>query len=153
MTTERAFLTPVLAVCAILFATSAFAQRQGRTEVRGAVAVNQLVEKHVEFNERVKTMPGYRIQIASFSGANSRTSAFATKERFLESFPEVEVYLVFDEPNFKVKVGDFTTKLEAFAFLQKIKLQFPGVIIKDNIYPIRLNWDSFVPETDEDAEN
>lgn len=153
MTSRKTIITMAFAVCATIISTSVFAQRQGHTEIRGDVAVSQLVEKHIEFNERVKTMPGYRIQIASFSGANSRTSAFAMKERFIESFPEVEVYLVFDEPNFKVKVGDFTTKLEAFAFLQKIKLQFPGVIIKDNIYPIRLNWDNLVPETDEDAEN
>ena len=30
-------------------------------------------------------------------------------------------YIVFDEPNFKVKVGDFRTRLDAYVYLQYIK--------------------------------
>lgn len=125
-------------------------QKRGRSEITGDVQAEKLVEKHIEFNERVKTIPGFRIQIASLSGTNSREEAFRKKEQFNQTFPEVEAYVMFDEPNFKVKVGDFITRLEAYSFLQKIKVIFPGSIIKDNIYPIRLNWDDIVPESDDE---
>ncbi len=106
-----------------------------RFSVTGDVAVNAMVERHVEFNNRVKTIPGFRVQIASFSGANSKNSAFSLRDRFVIDYPDVQAYIVFDEPNFKVKVGDFRTRLEAYAFLQQIKEVYKGYIIKDNINP------------------
>lgn len=108
---------------------------QGRLTVVGDVAVGRMVERHVELNSKVKTIPGYRVQVASFSGVNSKANAFALRDRFTTDYPEVQAYIVFDEPNFKVKVGDFRTRLEAYAFLQEIKEVYKGYVIKDNIYP------------------
>lgn len=106
----------------------------GHVTVTGDVAVNEMVSRHVELNNRVKTMPGFRVQIASFSGTNSKTSAFNLRDRFTTDYPLVQAYIIYDEPNFKVKVGDFRTRLEAYAFLQEIKEVYKGYIIKDNIY-------------------
>lgn len=123
---------------------------KGRIEIKGDVAVSQLVQKHIELNERVRTIPGYRIQVASLSGTSSKNRAFDMKDRIRNNYPGMEAYVVFDEPNFKVKVGDFRTRLEAFVFLQHIKTDFPGTIIRDNIYPTQINWEEMVPETDDD---
>ena len=123
---------------------------RGRIEIKGDVAVSQLVQKHIELNERVRTIPGYSIQVASLSGTASKNRAFEMKERVREMFPGVEAYVVFDEPNFKVKVGDFRTRLEAYVFLQHIRAEFPGTIIRDNILPTQINWDEMVPETEDD---
>lgn len=133
--------------------TSLWAQSRGRraVEVTGDVAVQQLVEKHIEINDRVKTIPGYRIQIASLSGNNAKNSAFALKDNFLIAHPDMTAYIIFEEPNFKVKIGDFSTRLDAYVYLQYIKATYPGVIVKDNVYPIRLDLDTLIPETDEDA--
>lgn len=126
--------------------------KKGHYDIKGDTEVAQLVEKHIELNERTKTIPGYRIQIASFSGSNSRTEAFTLKDNFKSAFPNVEAYVIFDEPNFKVKVGDFITRLDAYMFQQVLKGTFPGNIIKDDVYPIHQKWDDLVPETDADAE-
>ena len=123
---------------------------KGRIEIRGDVAVSRLVQKHIELNERVRTIPGYRIQVASLSGTSSKNRAFDMKERIRETYPGVEAYVVFDEPNFKVKVGDFRTRLEAYVFLQMIRADFPGTIIRDNILPTQINWDEMVPESEDD---
>ena len=114
--------------------------------VTGDVAVNAMVERHVEFNNRVKTIPGFRVQIASFSGANSKNSAFSLRDRFVIDYPAVQAYIVFDEPNFKVKVGDFRTRLEAYAFLQQIKEVYKGYIIKDNINPEPPTVEDYAPD-------
>ena len=141
----------LLFVLAVFCVSSAFAQRKGHSQITGCIQVNKLVEKHIEYNERSKTIDGYRIQIASLTGANSKSAAFALKEKFVAAHPEIAAYLVFDEPNFKVKVGDFTTRLDAYVFQQYIRAEFPGTIIKDAVYPIRFSWDDLIPETDEDA--
>ncbi len=118
----------------------------GQLHIVGDVAATQMVERHVELNQRVKTIPGYRVQIASFSGANSKTSAFNLRDNFLTDYPTVQAYIVFDEPNFKVKVGDFRTRLEAYAFLQQIKETYKGYIIRDNIYPEPPIQDEYAPD-------
>lgn len=123
---------------------------RGHIEIKGDVAVTQLVQKHIELNERVRTIPGYRIQVASLSGTSSKNRAFEMKDRIRETYPGVEAYVVFDEPNFKVKVGDFRTRLEAYVFLQRIRPDFPGTIIRDNIFPTQINWDEMVPESEDD---
>ncbi len=143
----------LLIVAALLLVPALQAQtRKGKVEITGDVQVSELVKKHIEFNERVRTVPGYRVQIAALSGANSRDQAFELKRRFKEEYPEVEVYIVFTEPNFRIKVGDFTSKLEAYVFMQRIKDSFPGTIVKENVYPIHLDMSNIVPETDADAD-
>jgi len=125
--------------------------RKGVHEITGDIKVEQMVEKHIEFNERVQTIPGYRVCIAKLSGANSRTQAFAMKNKFSGEHPGTGVYVVFDEPNFVVKVGDFRSRLEAYAFLQKIKDSYSGTIIKDNVFSSAIEPEELVPETDDDA--
>ncbi len=140
-TTKGIVLLSVLS----LLSSAALAQT-GRVIVTGDVAVNEMVSRHVELNNRVKTMPGYRVQIASFSGINSKTSAFNLRERFMTDYPTVQAYIVYDEPNFKVKVGDFRTRLEAYAFLQEIKEVYKGYIIKDNIYAEPPTVEEYAPD-------
>ncbi len=123
-----------------------------QVRIIGDKAVTQMVEKHVELNGMVKTIPGYRVQIASFSGINSKVSAFNLRDRFLLDYPSVQAYIVFDEPNFKVKVGDFRTRLEAYAFLQQIKETYKGYIIKDNINPEPPQQSEFAPDDEESGD-
>ena len=123
---------------------------RGQVQIVGDVAVNQLVQRHIELNERVRTIPGYRIQVASLSGTASKNRAFEMKDRIRELYPGVEAYVVFDEPNFKVKVGDFRTRLDAYVFLLRIRNDFPGTIIRDNIYPTQIDWDEMIPESEDD---
>ena len=124
-----------------------------QVKITGDVGVTRMVEKHVELNTMVKTLPGYRVQIASFSGTNSKTSAFNLRDNFSIDYPEVQAYIVFDQPYFKVKVGDFRTRLEAYAFLQKIKETYKGIILKDNINPEPpIQQVDFAPDDQESGE-
>ncbi|MCR5065933.1 MAG: SPOR domain-containing protein [Bacteroidales bacterium] len=143
----------MIALCLTLCVSYVSAQsRKGSIEITGDTKVGELVKKHIEFNERLRTVPGYRVQIAALSGPNSRNQAFELKARFKEMYPEVEVYIVFSEPNFRIKVGDFTSKLDAYVFMQKIKDTYPGTIVRENVYPVHLDWSDMVPETDDDAD-
>lgn len=144
----RCFLAAVLLVAGGVTAGA----QTGRYTITGDVAVTQMVEKHVELNARVKTIPGFRVQIASFSGVNAKNGAFELRERFQADYPEVGAYVVFDEPNFKVKVGDFRTRLEAYAFLQDIIAVYKGYIIKDNIYPEPPVQEELAPDDEESGD-
>ena len=137
-----------IVLSAILAYTLQLAPQALKAQVRitGDVAVTRMVEKYVELNSKVKTIPGYRVQIASFAGVNSKNSAFDLRDRFNVDYPDMPVYIVFDEPNFKVKVGDFRSRLEAYAYLQQIKEFYKGYIIKDNIFPEPPAVEEYAPD-------
>jgi hypothetical protein len=96
--------------------------------------VDQLVQKHVQINQSLNGIEGYRIQIFFDSGTNSKTRARSIYESFLVKYPDIGAYLSFKSPNYKVRVGDFRTKLDAQRFLNEILPEYPNAwIIEDQI--------------------
>lgn len=94
--------------------------------------MNELVLKHVLINEAKKgKMKGYRVQI--HFGAE-KAKALDVKSKFTSQNYTISSYLDYQQPYFKIRVGDFRTKLEAYKFLQEISSDFPGAfIVNDDI--------------------
>lgn len=86
--------------------------------------VDELLEKHRQINEAFNGLSGYRIQIFFDSGSNAKTRANNERRRFMALFPSVSAYIIFDAPNFKVRVGNFRSRLEAEKFLKDILKHF-----------------------------
>ncbi len=121
-----------LNILSLLFSVAL--QAQGKVILYGDKGVESVVARHVAFNENVKGFPGYRIQIFFESGNYSKNKAFGEKGKFISRYPEISAYVIFQEPYYKVRVGNFRNKLEAEAFKQRIKEQWPECyIIKDDI--------------------
>jgi hypothetical protein len=81
-----------------------------------------------------KAIPGYRIQIFFDSGLNSSDRAREAREAFLSIFPEMPAYVSWKAPNYRVRVGDFRTRLDAEQTLQLIIADYPNAwVIKDEI--------------------
>jgi len=119
---------------ALFFTALICVQAQGKVVILGDNGVEALVAKHISFNENVKGFPGYRIQIYFESGNYSKNKAFGEKGKFISRFPDIAAYVIFQEPYYKVRVGNFRNKLDAEAFKQRIKKQWPeAYIIKDDI--------------------
>lgn len=93
--------------------------------------INNLVAKHVSINEKKLSMPGYRVQI--YFGAK-RDKATEIKTGFNQAYPEIPAYLSYQQPNFKVRVGDCKTRLEATKILESIKGVYDvAFIVKDDV--------------------
>lgn len=115
---------------------SLFAQQnqEGNVRIIQDPAIEQLVERHVMVNQNRKEIPGFRIQIFFDSGTNSKPNAMRISQAFHQKFPETGIYLTFDSPNYKVRVGDFTDRLDAYRFMQLILPDYPNAyIVTDNI--------------------
>ena len=79
------------------------------------------------------TFPGYRIQV-HFGSDRSEASTF--RSDFSAKYPSYSSYLTYQQPYFKVCVGDFRNKLEAVNALNKIKKDYPGAfVMRDKINP------------------
>ncbi|MEI7663837.1 MAG: SPOR domain-containing protein [Bacteroidota bacterium] len=106
----------------------------GKTEIIQDQRVDLLVSKHIQIHQTLKTMDGYRIQLFSDSGNNSKTKAQAAHDEFQSKHPGVGTYLTFKSPNYQVRVGDFRTKLDAQRFLNEISAIYSNAfIITDQI--------------------
>jgi len=94
--------------------------------------VNELVLKHILINEAGKEkMKGYRVQI-HFGPEKSK--ALEIKTKFTTQYHDTPAYLDYQQPYFKIRVGDFRTKLEAYKLLQDISADFQGgFIVNDDI--------------------
>ncbi len=86
--------------------------------------VNELIDKHIHANTAFSGLTGYRIQIFFDSGSNARNKANNERRRFMTLFPHTIAYVSFDAPNFKVRVGNFRTRLEAEKMLRDIQKHF-----------------------------
>lgn len=96
--------------------------------------VDELVKKQIRLSETMQTEEGFRIQVFTDSGNNSKARAQASMDEFIAKHPEAKAYLVFKSPNYKVKVGDFRSRLDAIRYLNQIAADYPNAfIITDQI--------------------
>ncbi|MEI6884281.1 MAG: SPOR domain-containing protein [Bacteroidota bacterium] len=128
---ERLFLLLLLLLtCGWL---STFAQEvrkdSGTVTVYQDKMVDELVQKQIKLNEAASSQEGYRIQIFSDSGNNSKAKAQAAMDEFTSKHPEAKAYLVFKSPNYKVKIGDFRSKLDAIRYLNQISAEYQNAFI------------------------
>ncbi|GAA4805373.1 hypothetical protein GCM10023231_38210 [Olivibacter ginsenosidimutans] len=72
------------------------------------------------------TARGYRVQI--YSGSN-RTDAYSAQARFKQIYKDLNTYVGYEQPNYRVKVGDFTSRSEAQALANQLKRDFNAVFI------------------------
>lgn len=96
--------------------------------------IEDLIEKYKKSNYSNPGIEGFRVQIFTGAGNDSKEKAEKALQEFLSSFPDEVAYLTYQQPNFKVRCGDFRTKSEARKLMKKISYQYPGsYIVKDNI--------------------
>lgn len=102
-------------------------------------SLHVLIDKSARLNEK-NGITGFRIQIFSVSGTSSREKAYAIEAKFIESYSDIincPVYVDYRSPYYRVRIGDFRNKNEAYLIYQKIKEDFPAsYIVKSKInYP------------------
>jgi hypothetical protein len=102
--------------------------------------VDSLIRRQIQINEVTtrdsrRNIPGYRIQVAN---SNDRNQVFAIKTKIYQVYPELKPYLIYQPPNYKLKVGNFRTAEEAEPYLQKLTRDFPsGVYLIHDIIEVK----------------
>jgi hypothetical protein len=95
--------------------------------------LDKMLKWHIEYNRRRDGMDGYRIEIFSSSALNGKEQALKRKVEFLSLYPDVNVYVKFRAPVFKVRIGDFRTKKDAMKLYNRIRKNYPGAFIVPDI--------------------
>lgn len=69
-------------------------------------------------NRSVRYAPGFRVQV--YVG-NQRQEADAAKLLIYQNFPELSPYLSYNQPTYKLKVGDFMRRMDAERYYATIR--------------------------------
>jgi hypothetical protein len=91
--------------------------------------LNNLLESYKRENFKEQGIDGYRIQLFSDGGNNAKDRAQTMLDELLRSYPDVSSYLTYQQPNFKVRIGNFRTKVEARQFQTILSQNYPGCFI------------------------
>ncbi len=91
-----------------------FVQPTGKIVFSEDRRIAVLFRRYLDENARKPGLDGYRIQL--YFG-NEREKAREVKTAFLRQFSDMSAHESYQQPNFRVRVGDFRTRLEALRFL------------------------------------
>jgi hypothetical protein len=132
----------------IIFVALLFAGLRGsaQTDTAGVIVnkdprVDALVQKQIEINEFTtrdarRNVPGFRIQVIN---SPDRNKVYAAKAKIYDEYPDLKPYLLYQAPNYKLKVGNFKTQEEAEQAMQQLQRLFPsGLYVIRDIVEIKL---------------
>ncbi len=125
---RKIFVTAALIICCVL----GWAQNSVRYNIE--TPIESIQEDYIRTWRRLGEIDGYRIQIAAVTGTNSKSTAESERYLFSSRYPSIPAYISFKEPYFRIRVGNYATRLEAYFALQEIRTSYPNAyIIPDKI--------------------
>lgn len=137
MSIKKYFSTLTILFCA----TVTYAQNQGKVTVVKDALIDSLIERRITLNKLASSngtpilVSGYRVQV--FFGTN-RKEAYHEQARFKSMYPELNTYLSYTQPNYRVKAGDFRARSEAQKLMTELRSEFPTLFIfNELINPIK----------------
>lgn len=109
------------------------ATEAGKVSYIKDVRVDFLGSKMAEYNEAIanavaRTAPGYRLMVMT---TTDRNAAISLRTRLLQLYPEQKVYMLFQSPFIKIKLGNFIDRKEADRFKKQLLDQ---KLVNGNIY-------------------
>lgn len=102
--------------------------QEGKINIDKDPRLDKLLEAKKQLNKEEISNSTLRIQI--FTGAGSELNqARQAQSKFQNLFNNVPTEMVYEAPNYKIRVGNFRNRLEADRFLVEVKKEFPSAFI------------------------
>ena len=118
--------------CLALFSFFKPSYGQGKIQIYSDPSIDEQENERINRRKAIDgKVRGYRIMVGFY---NSRTAAneklTEVRNQFGQRYSSVILY---EEPNFKVYLGEFTSKSEAEGALADIRKKYPGARIVDDL--------------------
>lgn len=84
-----------------------------------------LLDSIGERNRKVNFVQGYTIVVRG----GQKDEAIGIRQKIMNLFPDTNPQLTWDHPSYKIKVGQFYSKIEANKLYVQIKKEFPNRVI------------------------
>lgn len=105
-------------------------RNQGKVYIHQDKAiVNQFIKHNYE-RSKMKEIEGYSILIFFETGPEARKNAEKVRSRFISKYETISCTKLYQPPYWRVYVGEFRTKSEAYKFLNVLKRYFPYAYVR-----------------------
>ena len=111
-----------------LFTGGAFAQQPGKVEVIKDPQIDSLIARRASLIKSGRKAPGSGFRVQIFSSTD-RKSVYSEQRKFKALYPTIRSYISYSEPYYKLRVGDFRTRLEAEKLINKLRPGYKGLFI------------------------
>jgi hypothetical protein len=124
----------LLLLFAILVISTANAQK---VQINEEPTISEMMSIWTQSNTERPKIAGWRVQILS---STDRKQVEDGKSKFKNLYPSIQADWVQEKPYYKLRIGAFTSKLEALAMMLEIKENYPGAyaVQDSNILPREL---------------
>lgn len=113
-------------------------------------ALSEFIKGMEAYNKKSKTVPGWRLLL--YSGYD-RDKAFELKEE-IEEILGIRVSVQYEQPNYRVKVGNFLNRIDAHSLYTKLRRDFPlAIVVKDGLLKEDLKKGDQIIVEDESEKN
>ncbi|MET2983799.1 SPOR domain-containing protein [Aureibaculum conchae] len=123
----------IILIISLLSINLITAQEEGSLTIQSSESIKNIIAKKKAHNKNTTKVKGYRIQI--FFG--SEQGAYKAREEFKSLFPEVYLKVENFPPDWKVRVGNYKTRLEADRALVEIKEAYLGAIVLPELIDVK----------------
>ena len=110
-----------------------YAQGRGTLNLRQDSRIVRLMQKQRDVYAASSTMSGFRVQIFMEIGNEAVDHANVVKKEFEEQYPELPIYLSYEQPYYRLRVGDFRNRVEAEKYLRILKPQYGVAFVTADI--------------------
>ncbi len=126
----RTVTVRMLLLAMFFLASAAFAQTRGEVEVIKDPRIDSLIAHRLlaakSPSGKTGDNFGYRVQ---FFISSNRNEIYAKQATFNQMYPDLRTYIIYQEPNYKIKAGDFRTRLEAQKLMRDLRPEFPTLFL------------------------
>lgn len=109
-----------------------FGQTRGEVEVVKDPRIDTLIAHRLlaakSPSEKIGNNSGYGYRVQFFISSN-RNEIYAKQDMFNKMHPDLRTYIIYQEPNYKIKAGDFRTRLEAQKLMRDLRPLFPTLFL------------------------
>lgn len=107
---------------------------EGKIEIVQDKKTDAFQSKYLETISQKTTITGYTLCIYSGSKQGvAKTKASEIRIKFKTVYPDVDASVKYEQPDWKVYVGNFRNRTDAFRLKQQIQSQFPNYIVERQI--------------------
>jgi hypothetical protein len=123
----------------VILSNKLFAQ-ENSVVVHKDPRIDSLISRQIQINDETtkdsrRNIPGFRILIIT---STDRNKVFGAKGQVYQEYPELQTYLMYQAPNYKLKVGNFKTQEEAQVYFDKLVKLYPtGVYIIHDVIEVK----------------
>ena len=110
-----------------------YAQSQGTLNLKQDYRIARLMQKQRDVYAASNTMAGFRVQIFMEIGNEAVDHANVVKRDFEELYPELPIYLSYEQPYYRLRVGDFRNRVEAEKYLRILKPRYGVAFVTADI--------------------